>query len=76
MAWVGFIKTRYKNLVVRVEDTPEAGCLVKLYDGETIVGEESDENPQQAVAKLVQLAQRYLNDNSITAESIDWAQKR
>jgi len=76
MAWVGFIKTRHKKLVVRVEDTQEPRCLVKLYDGETVVGEESDESPQQAVAKVVQLARRYLNDDSITAESVDWAQKR
>lgn len=76
MAWVGFIRTRHKRLVVRIEDTHAPECLVKLYDGETVVGEESDESPQQAVTKVVQLAQRYLNDDSITAESIDWAQKR
>jgi hypothetical protein len=78
MPWVGLAKVcvegTYRNLVLRVEDTPEPGCLLRLYDGATVVAEALAEDPRQAVAQLVLAARRYLNDPSITADSFEWVQ--
>ncbi len=75
MAWVGLIRTRQKQLFVRVEDA-EAPCwTVRVYDGETVVGEGSAEGPQQAVSSAVQLARQYLDDESISVGNVDWIQR-
>ncbi len=74
MAWAGLIKTRTKHLTIRIEDTQEPCWLARLYDGDAIVGEESADSPKLAIAKAVKLARSYLHDESITAESLDWAQ--
>ncbi len=80
MAWCASVRTwnsehkMYDTLILRIEDTQESGCLVRLYDGETAAAEALAESPQLAIAKAVQLAQAYLKDTSITEENLTWAQ--
>ena len=80
MAWSGLIRRwdseqgRSKTLTLRIEDTQEPGCLMKLYDGEIAIGEELEASSEQAVAKLIQVAKRYLNDPSIDETSLYWVQ--
>jgi hypothetical protein len=64
----------YDSLILRIEDTPEPGCLVRLYDGETAAAEALAESPQLAIAKALELARAYLKDTSITEESLTWVQ--
>lgn len=78
MPWVGVTKVcnhgTYKNLVLRVEDTEEPGCLLRLYDGATVVAEALADYPHEAIQKLVEAARRHLGDASITADSFNWVQ--
>ncbi len=78
MPWVGVTKVcqqgTYKNLVLRVEDTQEPGCLLKLYDGRTVVAEALADDPHEAIQKLVEATRRYLSNDSITADSFNWVQ--
>jgi hypothetical protein len=54
MAWCASVRTwnserkMYDSLILRIEDTPEPGCLVRLYDGETAAAEALAESPQLA----------------------------
>ncbi len=80
MAWEALVRTwnterkMYVSLTLRVEDTPEPGCLLRLYDGETAVAEALAESPQLAMAEALKLARNYLKDTSITEESLRWVQ--
>lgn len=80
MAWCASVRTwnserkMYDSLILRIEDTPEPGCLVRLYDGETAAAEALAESPQLAIAKALELARAYLKDTSITEESLTWVQ--
>lgn len=80
MAWCASVRTwnserkMYDSLILRIEDTPEPGCLVRLYDGETAAAEALADSPQLAIAKALELARSYLKDTSITEESLTWVQ--
>ena len=80
MAWCALVRSwdserkTYQSLTLRIEDTQEAGCLVRLYDGETAAGDALGDTPQLAMAKAIQLAQAYLKDTSITEDSLSWVQ--
>ncbi len=80
MAWVGLIRVwdagrdTYRKLILRIEDTPDAGCLVGLYENDSLVGERLAPTPEQAIAGAIRLAQEYLHDTSITERSLDWVQ--
>jgi hypothetical protein len=80
MAWHALIRTwnaerkTYVSLTLRIEDTQEPGCLLRLYEGETVVAEALADIPQLAMAKALQLARAYLKDASITEESLRWVQ--
>ena len=81
MAWCALVRRwnserkSYQSLTLRIEDTQEPGCLVRLYDGETAAGEALAETPQLAITKAIQLASAYLKDTSITADSLSWVQR-
>ena len=80
MAWSALIRVwdgdrrAYRRLTLRIEDAPEPSCLVRLYEGETAIGEESAATPREAMTKAVELARRYLNNPSISEDSLDWVQ--
>lgn len=81
MAWCALVRAwnserrMYDSLTLRIEDTQEPGCLVRLYDGETAAAEAFADSPQLAIAKALELARAYLKDLSITEESLSWVQK-
>lgn len=64
----------YRNLVLRIEDGSEPRWLVRLYDGDTAIGEATADSPREAIETMVDVAKWYLNDQSITIESFDWVQ--
>lgn len=64
----------YDSLTLRIEDTEEPGCAIKLYDGETAVAEALADSPQAAIAEALQLARNYLNDASIMESDLAWVQ--
>lgn len=80
MAWCALIRSwnkerkSYQCLTLRIEDTQEPGCLVRLYEGETAAGEALADTPQLAMAKAIQLARAHLKDTSITEDSLSWVQ--
>jgi len=80
MAWCALIRRwnkerkSYQSLTLRIEDTQEPGCLVRLYEGETAAGEALADTPQLAMDKAIQLARAYLKDPSITEDSLTWLQ--
>ncbi len=80
MAWVGLIRVwnpeerRSRSLRVSIENGDQAGCLLRLYDKETVVGEETGEDPKAVLLKLLEVARRYLNDPNIGESSIEWVQ--
>jgi hypothetical protein len=80
MAWCALVRTwdskrkTYQTLNLRIEDAQEPGCMVRLYDGNTVVAEASADNPQLAMAKALELAREHLKDTSITEESLAWVQ--
>ncbi len=80
MAWQALVRTwnaerkTYVSLTLRIEDTQEPGCLLRLYDGETAVAEALAESPQLAMSEALQFARTYLKDTSITQESLRWTQ--
>ncbi len=82
MAWSALLRTwdkkhkTYHTVIMRIEDTPEPGCLLRLYDGDTVAGEALADTPQLAMAKALDLARAYLKDSSITEGSISWVQVR
>ena len=82
MAWCALVRTWngerriYDSLTLRIEDTQEPGCLVRLYDGEAAVAEAWADSPQLAMARALQLARTHLKDNSITEDSLTWVQVR
>jgi len=82
MAWSALVRTwnserkMYDSLILRIEDTEEPGCLIRLYDGETAAGEALADSPHLAIAKAVRLARAYLKDTTITEESLAWVQVR
>ncbi len=82
MAWCALVRTWnqehkvYESLTLRIDDTPEPGCLVRLYSGEAIVAESLGDSPQSAMTKALELARAYLKDASITEESLRWVQVR
>ncbi len=67
-------RSAYDTLMLRVEETDQPGWLVRLYEGEKAIAEVLAESPQSAVERAVKMAQEYLGDASITAESIPWVQ--
>ncbi len=80
MAWCALVRTwnkkrkGYDCLTLRIEDTPEPGCMVRLYNDETAVAEALADTPQLAMAKALQLAKSHLRDDSITEDSLRWVQ--
>ena len=78
MAWCALIRVwnpaaqTYRQLVLRIEDTSDPGCLVRLYDGETAVGDATGDTAAEAVAEAVHLARNYLHDDSISLASLSW----
>ncbi len=80
MAWCALIRIwnvdrkMYDSLTLRIEDTQEPGCLLRLYEGEAVVAEALADSPQLAMAKAVKFAQSYLKDPSIAEESLRWVQ--
>ncbi len=82
MSWSALVRTwnsrrkRYNTLILRIDDTPEPGCLLRLYDGDKIAGEALADSPQVAMAKALELARAYLKDSSLTEESLNWVQVR
>ncbi len=80
MAWCALVRTwngerkMYDSLTLRVEDTQEAGCLLRLYKGDTAVAEASADSPQLAMSKALEYARTYLNDSAIAEDSLRWVQ--
>ena len=80
MAWCALVRKwnderkMYDSLTLRIEDTRDPGCLIRLYDGEAVVGEALADTPQLAMAQAVQFARAHLKDNSITEDSLSWVQ--
>ena len=80
MAWYALVRSwnserkRYQSLTLRIEDTQEPGCLIRLYDGEIAAGEALADTPQLAMAKAIQLVRAHLKDASITEDSLSWVQ--
>ncbi len=80
MAWCALIRSwegerkEHDSLTLRIEDTQEPGCLLRLYEGKTVVAEALEDSPQLAMAKALQFARTYLKDTSITEESLRWVQ--
>jgi len=80
MAWCALVRAWnaerkiYGSLTLRIEDTQEPGCLVRLYDGETVAAEALAESPQLAMATALELARAYLRNSIITEESLTWVQ--
>jgi len=80
MAWCGIIRAwdagrrQCRQLVLCIEDTPEPGCLARLYDEGAVVGEGLADTPHEAVGRVLLLAQEYLQDRSIGAECVDGVQ--
>ncbi len=80
MAWCAVVRTwnaerkMYESLTLRIEDTQEPGCLIRLYDGETAVAKASADSPHQAMVKALELARAHLKDASITEDSLKWMQ--
>jgi hypothetical protein len=80
MAWSGLVRAwdgshrEYRVLVLRIEDTDKPGWLGRLYEGDAVIGEELADSPQQAIGKLVERAQKYLEDPSIGVDNVDWVQ--
>lgn len=78
MAWCALIRVwnpveeTYRQLTLRVEDAPEPGCLVRLYDGDSAVGEASGNTPNEAIARAVEIARQYLKDENISPASLSW----
>ncbi len=65
----------YKSLILRVEETDQPGCLMRLYgDGETVVAEILADTPQSAIDQAVKIAQAELRDPSITQDTLTWVQ--
>ncbi len=69
-------RKKYDTLILRIDDTPEPGCLLRLYDGKAIAGEALAESPPLAMTKALELARAYVNDSSITEESLRCVQMR
>jgi len=82
MAWCALVRAwnderqMYDSLTLRIEDTQEPGCLIRLYDGETAAADALADSPQLAMAKALQLARAHLKDDSITEDSLTWVQVR
>lgn len=84
MPWSGLIhsapgikggaRATYKNLVLRIEDTDQPGWLVRVYEGDRLVGEVTAEGPQQAVVRAVELVRGYLHDDNLSPSQLDWVQ--
>ena len=80
MAWCALVRSwnserkSYRSVTLRIEDTQEPGCLIRLYDGETAAGEALADTTQLAMAKAIQLARAYLKDTSITEDGLSWVQ--
>ncbi len=80
MAWCALARTwnseqkRYNSLTLRIEDTVEAGCLIRLYEHEHAVAEALADTPQLAMTKALELARSHLNDQSLTEDSLNWVQ--
>jgi hypothetical protein len=78
MAWCALIRVwdsaeqTYRQLILRIEDTTGPGCLVRLYDGEAAVCDAPGATPAEAMAKAVELARRYLHDESISLAGLSW----
>ncbi len=79
MPWAGLLRVAqpgargyYRNLVMKVEDSSEPGWLIRLYEGETVVAEAREADPQEAFQKLLILARERLHEESITEESFAW----
>ena len=79
MAWSGLIRVwngergGYDCLTLRFEETQQPGCLVRLYDGDTMIGQALAESDEQAVAKGLELARSVLKV-PVTEENLDWVQ--
>ena len=78
--WSGLIRkwdparSAYRVLLVRIEEAPEPLCVLRLYEGDTVLAEERAETPQIALSKILETVRRLLGDQSIGEKSIDWAQ--
>ncbi len=67
-------RATYKNLVLRIEDTDQPGWLVRVYEGDRVVGEVTGQGPEQAVLKAVELVRKYLKDDNLSASQLVWVQ--
>jgi hypothetical protein len=78
MAWCGLIRVwdpasqAYRQLVLRIEESPDPGYFMRLYDGQSVAGEVTGATAEDAVAKAVELARQYLQDDSITPARLSW----
>ena len=79
MAWCALVRKwnderkMYDSLTLRIEDTQEPGCLIRLYEKETAVAEALAETPQLAMAKALDLARAHLN-TSLSSDDLRWVQ--
>jgi len=82
MAWSALVRTwnterkTYDSLILRIDETPEPGCLMRLYEGESVIAEVLEDSPQSAMAKALEMARAYLKDASLTEENVSWIQVR
>ncbi len=82
MAWCALVRVwnaerkTYDRLTLRIEDTQEPGCLIRLYEAETAVAEALADSPQVAMSKALELARTHLKDPSISEGSLRWVQMR
>ncbi len=80
MAWCALVRKwnnerkMYDSLTLRIEDTQEPACLIRLYEKETAVAEALAESPKLAMARALDLARAHLHDASLSEADLTWVQ--